>query len=449
MSEINQTSGSSSASEKDSDTKVSTKIFIGLIVGSVIGLIINLYFSDSPAAIWFMANVTTPIGQAFLQGLFMVVVPLVLCSLVVGVANLGSVQHLGRLGTRLGLYYFLSTMIAVLIGQALISAIHPGRGISEETRNQAIASMQSQVESLKSKSENVKESLWPGLVTTVIPKNIVGAMAEANMLAIIFVAFVFGIALLSSENKASTTVTIQVFDSISDACIRVVGWIMKAAPIAVAALMINAVASFGLEVMGSVGLYMTVVIAGYVIHFLGFFTLVVKFLIRIPILEFYKRILPILATAFSTSSSSATMPTTMRTLEKNFGVPESITTFSIPLGATINMNGTALFEIVAALFIAQVFGVEVSLTGQVTLIALVILTSVGVAGVPGGSIPLLMSAMAALDIPPEGIALVLGVDRLLDMGRTVVNVTGDATGALYLARVEKIDLERHFEENRT
>jgi Na+/H+-dicarboxylate symporter len=446
MSKINEIPTPKSAADSSEKT-VSTRILIGLIIGAAIGLIFNIYFSDSPVVDWILANVTTPIGQAFLQSLFMVVVPLVLCSLVVGVANLGTVQHLGRLGTRLGLFYFTTTLIAVLIGQFYINTLQPGKGISEETRNQAVASMSSQVEGLQEKSEGVKESLWPGIVTTVIPRNVVTALAEANMLAIIFVAFVLGIALLSAEDRVSAQLVIQFFSAISDACIKIVGWIMKFAPYAVGALMVNAVANFGLELMGSVGAYMLVVILGYLTHFFGFYGLVIKFLIRLPLIEFYKRIIPIVATAFSTSSSSATMPTTMRTLEKNFGVPESITTFSIPLGATVNMNGTALFEIIAALFIAQVFGVEVSLTGQVTLVALVILTSIGVAGVPGGSIPLLMTAMAAVGIPPEGIGLILGVDRLLDMGRTVINVIGDAAGALYLARVEKIDLERHIENH--
>lgn len=445
MSEINENKNKTESGQDDEKT-VSTRILIGLIVGAVIGLIFNLYFHDAGWTNWIMKNVTAPIGKAFLQSLFMVVVPLVLSSLIVGVANLGTVEHLGRLGTRLGLFYVITTLMAVMIGQFYINTLKPGTGIPEDIRNEAVVAMSEQISGLQAKSEGVNESLWPGIVSKIIPKNIVAELADANMLAIIFVAFIFGIALLTNENRNGTKTVLQFLDAISEACIKIVGWIMKVAPFAVAALMINAVANFGLEVMGNVGLYILVVVLGYLTHFFVTYSLIVKYVIRIPVIEFYKRIFPIVATAFSTSSSSATMPTTMRTLEKRFGVPESITTFSIPLGMTVNMDGTALFEVVAALFVAQVFGIDISLTGQFTLVILVLLTSIGVAGVPGGSIPILMSAMASLGIPPEGIALVLGVDRLLDMGRTVVNVTGDSTAALYLARVEKIDLEGNLEK---
>ncbi|MCB0407226.1 MAG: dicarboxylate/amino acid:cation symporter [Bdellovibrionales bacterium] len=445
MSQIKQNQNNSENSSKEDEKTVSTRILIGLIIGGLIGLIFNVYFHDAPWTHWIMKNITAPLGQAFLQSLFMVVVPLVLSSLIVGVANLGTVEHLGRLGTRLGIFYVSTTLMAVFIGQFYITTIQPGTGIAENTRQEAIHAMSDQISGLQQKSQGVKESLWPGIVGKIIPKNIIEELSQANMLAIIFVSFIFGIALLTNEDKASTQVVLTFLNAISEACIKIVGWIMHLAPYAVAALMINAVANFGLEVMGNVGLYIAVVILGYLTQFFVTYSLLVKYLIRIPVFEFYKRIFPIIATAFSTSSSSATMPTTMRTLEKRFGVPESITTFSIPLGMTVNMDGTALFEVVAALFVAQVFGIDISLTGQFTLVILILLTSIGVAGVPGGSIPILMSAMASLGIPPEGIALVLGVDRLLDMGRTVVNVTGDATGALYLARVEKVDLNGNLD----
>ncbi|MEO0335887.1 MAG: dicarboxylate/amino acid:cation symporter [Pseudomonadota bacterium] len=437
MSETNKNESNSDKEEK----QVSTRILIGLIIGAIVGLVFNIWFPDEEWVQWILKNITGPIGTAFLQSLIMIVVPLVLSSLIVGVANLGTVEHLGRLGTRLGLFYLATTLAAVLIGQAYINTVRPGEGISVQTREKAIESMKDQIASIEESSKKVKESLWPGIVTKIIPKNIVNSWAKTNMLAVIFISFLFGIALLMNQNTGGTQTVLSMLSAISEASIRIVGWIMHLAPYAVAALMVNAAASFGLEVMKSVALYIVVVVLGYLTQFFLTYSLVVKYIIKIPIKEFYKRILPIVATAFSTSSSSATMPTTMRTLEKRFGVPESITTFSVPLGMTVNMDGTALFEVVAALFVAQVFGVPIDLMGQVTLVILVLLTSIGVAGVPGGSIPILMSAMASLGIPPEGIALVLGVDRLLDMGRTVVNVTGDSTAALYLARVEKIDLE--------
>ncbi len=422
----------------------STKIFIGLIIGGIIGYIFNIW-GAGPLRDGILKYVVSPVGIAFLRALFMVVVPLVFCSLVVGVAQLGNVQNVGRLGGRLISFYLITTLFAVLIGQFFISTVRPGDGVSAETRDSSVAAMQEQVASLQAKSTAVNDSLWPGLVEKVIPKNIISEMAATNMLAIIFVAILLGIALLAID-KNKSKVAISFFDAISDACIVIVGWIMRMAPYCVAALIITAVSNFGLEVMKNVALYIGVVIAGYLTHFFVSYSLIMKFIVKIPIKEFYKRILPIVSTAFGTSSSSATMPTTIRTLEKNFGVPEKISSFSVPLGATVNMDGTALFEVIAALFIAQVFGVEISLTGQFTLVILVLLTSIGVAGVPGGSIPILISAMASLGIPPAGIALILGVDRLLDMGRTVVNVTGDAAGALYLSKIENVDLNGHIQE---
>ncbi len=431
-------------SEKTKDHSNSTRIFIGLVIGGFIGYLFNIWGENSLRD-GLLKYLIDPMGKAFLRSLFMVVVPLVFASLVVGVAQLGNVKNVGRLGGRLISFYLATTLMAVLIGQFFISTVRPGEGVSAEYRDKALTSMQSQIAGLKEKSTAVNDSLWPGLVEKVIPKNIINDMAEANMLAIIFVSILFGIALISIDNKKSAVV-VTFFDAVSDSCIKVVGWIMSLAPYCVAALIISAVANFGLEVMKNVALYIFVVMAGYITHFFLSYSLVMKFLVRIPVKEFYKRIVPVVATAFSTSSSSATMPTTIQNLETRFGVPERISTFAVPLGATVNMDGTALFEVIAALFIAQVFGVDISLTGQVTLVALVLLTSIGVAGVPGGSIPILMSAMASLGIPAEGIALILGVDRLLDMGRTVVNVTGDAAGALYLAKVENVDLNQNLKE---
>ncbi len=426
--------------------KNSTRILIGLLIGAAIGGLFNV-LGPSVWRDFLLENLIQPIGSAFLQSLFMVVVPLVFSSLIVGVTNLGSVKNIGRLGGRLVSFYLLTTLCAILIGQALITVVAPGEGLDRALAEQATVSMTDQLSQLEEKSSMVGKSLWPGLVTTIIPRNIITALGEANMLAIIFVSILFGVAILNIESQKAAESLISSLQAVSEVCIKIVGWIMKVAPIAVAALMIGAVTHFGFELMGNVLQYVLVVVLGYCLQIFGVYALLVKFLIRIPMKQFYTRMLPVFATSFSTSSSSATMPTSMQTLEKNFGVPKNLTTFSIPLGMTVNMDGTALFEVIAALFIAQVFGVEISLMGQISLVVLVLLTSIGVAGVPGGSIPILMSAMATLGIPPLGIALILGVDRLLDMGRTVVNVTGDCVATLYLARVEKVDLEEHFRKH--
>lgn len=413
-------------------------ILIGLFAGILLGFILRNFVPDD-ARSWIVKNILSPVGIAFLRSLFMIVVPLVFTSLMIGVAQLGSTEKLGKLGGRIVIFYLLSTLIAIFIGQALISVTRPGDGVPTEIVAQAQAQFADQMNSFKQTGESQVRSFWPGLVETIIPKNIIAAMGEAEMLAVIFVAIVFGIALITLP-KSRAQQLIAPAETIYDVCIIIVGWIMKLAPFAVAALVASAISFFGLGLMKNVLMYMLVVILGYAIYFFGVYSLVVKFLLRIPVREYFKRMMPVIVTAFSTSSSNATIPTNIRTMKESFGVPERITSFSIPIGATINQNGTALFEVIAALFIAQVYGVDLSVGDHVILVVLVLLTSIGVTGVPGGSIPLLMTAMATVGIPPEGIALILGVDRLLDMGRTVLNAVGDGLGALYLTRVEGLPL---------
>lgn len=409
-------------------------ILIGLIAGIVLGLILQNAV-DVESRNWIVKNLLNPVGIAFLRSLFMIVVPLVFTSLMTGVAQLGSTEKLGRLGGRIVAFYIATTIVAILIGQAVIMIARPGDGVPRDVVIAAQEQFGDQINAFKKSGEEQKQALWPGLVESVIPKNIIEAMAGGEMLAIIFVALLSGIALMTLP-KEKADLILGPADTVFEACIVVVGWIMKLAPFAVAALVAAAISFFGIGLMKNVLLYMLVVILGYGLHLFGTFGLVSKYLLRVPVKEFIKRMMPVMVTAFSTSSSNAAIPTIIRTLDKSFGVPEKITSFSIPLGATVNQNGSALFEVVAALFIAQVYGIHLGVADQLTLILLVLLTSIGVSGIPGGSIPLLMTAMATVGIPPEGIALILGVDRILDMGRSVLNAVGDALGAMYLARVE-------------
>lgn len=413
--------------------RTSTRILFGMIGGLILGLLIPLLPGNWPANI--IQYALRPLGDLFLRSLFMVVVPLVFASLVVGVGRLGSVNKLGRIGTKLAVYYLLTSLAAVIIGQLLVSVIRPGEGLSMELVEAVRLKSADQVASLMEKSSSVGSSLWPGIVNAIVPKNVFESFSQGNMLSIIFAAVLFGAALLKMNNEASNT-TLKVAEGVTNATVTIVGWIMRLAPFAVAALMAIAVAQFGLELLRSLGVYVSVVVAGYLIHIFVVYHFFVRTVLRYPFGTFLRKMTPVFITAFSTSSSSATMPTTIRTAVEDFGVKQETASFSIPLGTTVNMDGTALFECIAALFVAQVFGVDIGLTGQITLVMLIVLTSIGVAGVPGGSIPILMSAMAMLGIPPEGIALVLGVDRLLDMGRTVLNVTGDMCGSLYLSKSE-------------
>ena len=417
-------------------------IFVGLIVGSLIGLVFNFTKDSSfaPVSLWITDNIFYPAGNAFLQALFMIIVPLVFSSLIVGICELGSGRSLGRLSRNLFSFYLCSTLIAIGIGQIYINTFKPGHSIDRVVATQAAENVKNKLSSLKEKSSMVGDSLWPGIVTKIIPRNIIDQFGQNNMLAVIFVSLLFGIALLSLPQGPARENFLGFMSALSSISITIIEWIMKLAPYAVASLLAIAISEFGLSLMKSMIFYIAVMTLGMATHLLVSYGLILKFLIRIPILEFFKRIVPILSTSFSTSSSSATMPVTMNTLEKKFGIPKSIVNFSIPIGTIINMDGTALFEVVAIVFISQIFGVELTLTSHLLLIALVFITSIGIAGVPGGSLPILMSAVVILGIPPEGIAIILGVDRLLDMGRTTVNVTGDSIATLFLAKTEKINV---------
>ena len=420
-------------------------VFIGFAAGGVIGLIFNRLKEDAffgPLTAWISNNVFLPIGNAFLLTLFMIVVPLVFSSLLVGIARLGGGKGLGKMGLKLFLFYSCSTILAVTTGQTLVNTMKPG-AMSEEQKESALLTAQGmegmgdRLSALQTKSSMVEgASVWPDIVSQIIPKNIIQQFGETNMLAVIFVSLLFGLALLYMPHDPSRTVFIQGMTALSNISIRIIGWVMKTAPVAVAALIAPAVAAMGIDLMQKILDYIFVMFIGMLIHFGITYSLIVKFLIKIPLREFWKKMWPVFSTAFSTSSSSATMPVTMNTLEDRFKVPRGIVNFSVPIGTVVNMDGTALFEVVAAVFLAQFFGVHLNTGDHIFLLFIVFITSVGVASVPAASLPILMSAILVLKIPPEGMALIIGVDRLLDMSRTVVNVTGDSLAALFLSKTK-------------
>ena len=425
-------------------------IFIGLVLGCIIGLIFNLFKNEpqyAPFILFVTDNVFFPLGNVFLQSLFMIIVPMIFSSLIVGVADMSNPSSIGRLSKRLLVFYSLSTFIAIFIGQVFMGVFQPGKDISPEHAKKAAISMKAKMSSLEDKSSMVGESLWPGILTKIVPRNIIDQFAEGNMLAVIFTALLFGLALLYLPNAPPKNSFIQLMSAVSSISVLIIKWIMKTAPYAVAALIAIAFSEFGFSLLETMGKYMLVLTVAMALHFFGTYSLFLKFLVKIPVWSFFKRMGIVFSTAFSTSSSAATMPVTMRTLENKFGVPRKIVSFSIPIGVQVNMDGTALFEVAAAVFIAQVFAVDLSIANTALLAVIIFITSVGIAGVPGGSIPVLMSSMVILGIPAEGIALVLGVDRLMDMGRTVVNVTGDSVATLYLGRKEQVDINSYIEKN--
>ena len=403
-------------------TKLHTKILLALLAGIPLGLLLGP-----------RAEEIRPIGTLFVRLIRMIVVPLVFSSLFVGTASLGDIRKLGRIGAKTLAFYFCTTAVAVTIGLLLCNLARPGAALPEATRT---ALMESYAAEAGKAIEIAHEK--PGLVETligIVPENPLASLADGNMLQIIFFAILFGVAVTMLPAGRGRPI-VDFFAGISEAMIRIVHIVMKLAPLGVLALIAAVVGQFGAEILVSLLSYSIVVVAGLALHMLAVYPAAVRIFARMRPGEFFRAIRPAQLIAFSTSSSSAALPVTMECAEKNLGVPEEIASFVLPLGATVNMDGTALYQGVAAVFIAQVFGIPLSPLDQLTIVLMATLASIGAAGVPGVGMITLAMVLQQVGIPLEGIALILGVDRILDMVRTTVNVTGDAAASVIVAASE-------------
>lgn len=373
------------------------------------------------------------IGRLFLALIKMVVVPLVFFSLVVGVASLGDFRALGRMGGRTLLYFTGTTVLALVIGVGLANLVKPGSFLSDTDKAMLLSSYEGAASSTTARAADAP-SLADQLIA-MIPTNPFDALASGNMLQIIVFAAMLGVALTFMKDKRADLI-VDVFDRLNDAMIMLVHIAMKLAPYGVAALLFKVAGTTGPSVLLALGVYGLVVVAGLLAHVIITYGAVIKFGARLPFLEFLSAIKEAMLVAFSTSSSSATLPVTKEACEQNLSVNPQITSFVLPLGATVNMDGTALYQGVAALFIAQIYNMDLSLGDQATIVFSATLASVGAAGVPGAGMITLAMVLTAVGVPTEGLALVLGVDRLLDMMRTTTNVIGDATATVLMARLE-------------
>lgn len=410
-----------------------TQILGGLVLGAAAGVAANTLWRDAPALLWAVENVAQPVGQVFLRLLFMVVVPLVFTSLALGVAALGDISKVGRIGGKSLGFFLATTALATVLGLALVNVIQPGNAMDPGVRTALLQEYSSGASEKVEQAEN--NGFGIQTFVNIVPRNPIDAAARGDMLGLIFFTLLFGIALTKIPSETSRPV-IRVLEGVSQAVMVMIGFAMRFAPVGVAGLIFAVTARFGFEVLRSLGMYVMVVLLGLLLHQLGVIPLLARTLAGIGPREFFRKSRALIVTAFSTSSSNATLPTTIRTAQEQFGVPKEVAGFVLPLGATMNMNGTALFEGITVLFLAQVFGIDLTLGQQVLVVAMAVITAVGAAGVPGGSIPLLVMVLGMVGIPPEGIALILGVDRLLDMARTVPNVTGDLLTSLVIARSE-------------
>lgn len=412
---------------------LASRILAALVFGAALGVGAHQLFGGRASLEWVVGNIANPIGQVWLRSLIMIVIPLVFASLSLGIANLGDLSRLGRMGAKTFAYFCLSTTVSVLIGLSLVNLIRPGEGLPEETQRRMMETFGAEAAQSRVAAEGLDFNI--SLLVNIVPRNPVQAMAEFNMLAIIFFSIIFGVGLtaLSSEKSAPM---LGFLEALGEVVTAIIDLVMKLAPYGVFALIFSATARFGFELLQRLGVYVVTVLAGLLLHTLLSYPLFLRLLARASPLLFFRSIRMAIVTAFSTSSSNATLPTTMRVAESNLGVPKEVSGFVLPLGATVNLNGTALFEGVTVLFIAQVFGRDMSLAEQAVVVLMSVITAIGAAGVPGGSLPLLVLVLSAVRLPPESIAIVLGVDRILDMCRTTVNVIGDLTAAVFITRSE-------------
>jgi dicarboxylate/amino acid:cation (Na+ or H+) symporter, DAACS family len=423
-----------------------TKILIGLAVGVIAGIAVNrILGGDHPTVVWIVDNITQPVGQLFLRLLLMIVVPLVFSSLVVGVAGIGDVRKLGRVGLKSFAYCLVISAISAVIGITLANTIRPGKHIDANTQHaleQRYASDATKtVEAAKQASTTTPKPLM-SVVETIVPKNPFYAVAgkeDANMLHLMFFALMLGIAITLIPVSVTGPV-VRVLEGVYEITAKIIEIIMKFAPYAVACLLFNNTARFGLDLLQALAWFVATVLIGLSLHMFGVYSLSVYFLSRISPLEFFRRIKTVMLTAFSTSSSNATLPTALRVSEQNLGVPQEINSFVLTVGATANQNGTALYEGVTVLFLAQLAGVDLTLGQQLMVVYLAILGGIGTAGIPSGSIPFIIGVLVTIGVNPALIAIILGVDRILDMCRTTLNVTGDITAATYVARSEGYEL---------
>jgi len=428
-----------------------TKILIGLVAGAIVGGTLNSIFGAGAPQLTFIAdNITNPIGQIFLRLLLLLVIPLVFSSLTLGVAGLGDLRSIGRIGVKSLVYTLIVSAISVAIGLTLANTIKPGKRVSPDVA----ARLEAQYG--KDASKRVEDAVGTAksedapllkVVKTIIPTNIFNSLSRENpdMLGLMFFALFFGICLtmVPTDTAAPLLKVLEAVFAATEAGIQIV---MRIGPYAVFCLLFTMTARFGFGLLLSLGWFVATVLLGLALHMFGVYSASVWFLSKIHPLDFFRRIKTVMITAFSTSSSNATLPTALRVSEENLGVPREINSFVLTVGATANQNGTALYEGVTVLFLAQLAGVDLSLGQQLMVVYLAILGGVGTAGVPSGSIPFIILVLAQIGVNPALIAIILGVDRILDMCRTVLNVTGDLTIATYVARSEGVELLHEIPE---
>ena len=408
---------------------LNSRILLGLALGTMGGGVASLS-SEPGLGEWIATFVAEPAGQIWLRLLLMVVIPLVFSTLILGISGLGDLKKLGKMGGRTLVLFLGTTLLAATLGLLVVNALEPGTTLTPELRSMLIDTFSGKTASAV---EAAGSDLGVSTFVNLVPSNPLAAAVNGDLIAFIVFTLVFGVALTRVPEKHAGSL-LEVLEAIARTTMVMIGFAMWLAPIGVAGFAFSVTARLGLDILAPLGLYFGAVILGLAVYQFGVLGLLVKTLGRMSPLEFFLKIRLPMLTAFSTASSAATLPTTIRTAEEELGVRREVSGFVLPLGATLHMNGTAFFMSITIVFLAQAFGVELGLGTQAMIAGLTVLTAVGAAGIPSGSIPLIVAVLVSFGIPGEAIGLIFGVEPILGMARTSTNVTGDLMVAVAIGR---------------
>ncbi len=404
-----------------------TKMLIGFIVGLIAGMAVH--YAIGPENLWVQGltkYVTQPFGDIFLRLIFMLVIPLLFSALVVGVAEMGDIRALGKVGWKTLGYTVIVSTIAVVIGLVLVNWLKPGYGVDPAVAADMLAQGSERASAIVGSVKTQPQGL--DMLVSIVPDNVFRAAADNTILAIMFFALMVGIGLVLTPSPAAEALK-RAIEGLFEVSMTLIGLVIRLAPYAVACFMFNLAALFGWDLLVRLGAYVGVVVLALSIHMFVTYPIALRVFAKMSPLYFFRKIQEAMLMAFSTASSNATLPTALRVADEDLKLPRSVSRFVLTVGATANQNGTALFEGVTVLFLAQFFGVELTLAQQVTVMFVCILGGIGTAGVPAGSLPVVALICGMVGVPPAGIGLILGVDRFLDMCRTTLNVTGDLVAA--------------------
>jgi len=415
-----------------SSQRLATRILWGLVIGVILGVLALLVGRQQPAVLDISRSLSTqvldPIGRIFLHLLFFVVIPLIFSSLALGIVQLGRLDQLGPLAGRTAVLFTANMAIGVALGLLLMNLFHPGNALDDTTKQKLFAEFGGRAKAAIEAQETQPGITFATLVDMFLPRNLGKALVDFQVLPLIVFALLLGAAgtQLSDEHRCSLQTGLEIMCELMT---RIVGYALWLAPVAVPAMIFSVIVKVGVEILLALGGFVVLCLGAMALHLFGTMSLWIRFLTKRRPLEFFRSIRTILVTAFSTSSSNATLPTSMQVSREQLGLSPGVVGFVLPLGATMNMSGTALYEGCVVLFIAQIYGVDLPLAKQLTLLLLSVLSAVAVAGIPGASLPLIAGLLVTFGVPPEGLAIIIGVDRLLDMARTTLNVAADVVTA--------------------